>query len=148
VMSDVSADRLMKKYHRRWHFGHGHFYARARLEEMEHSSVGWLFDVSSHIYKRAVVDAFRWLGCVARGNLNGAFTHETSLWFSAGFIGTRYREFARAADRSHWTELVRFVRAVARRLMSGPAARSKARIRHGRQSSRRDMRPDEPPPRA
>ena len=119
VMSDVSADRLMKKYRRRWHLGHGHFYAMARLEEWEHSSVGWLFGVSSHIYKRAVVEAFRWLGCVARGNLHGAFTHETNLWFSAGFIRTRYREFATAGDRSHWTELGRFVRAVVRRLISG-----------------------------
>ena len=62
------------------------------FEEWEHSSVGWLFGVSSHIYKRVVVEALRWLGCVARGNLHGAFTHETNLWFSAGFIGTRYRE--------------------------------------------------------
>ena len=131
VMSDVSADRLMKKYHRRWHRGHGHFYAMARLEEWEHSSVGWLFGVSSHIYKRAVVEALRWLGCVARGNLHGAFTHETNLWFSAGFIGTRYREFATAGDRSHWTELTRFVRAVARRLISGQRHSSKAHIRQG-----------------
>jgi glucosyl-dolichyl phosphate glucuronosyltransferase len=148
VMSDVSADRLMKKYHRRWHRGHGHFYAMARLEELEHSSVGWLFGVSSHIYKRAVVEALRWLGCVARGNLHGAFTHETNLWFAAGFIGTRYREFATAGDRSHWTELSRFVRAVARRLISGQRHSSKAGIRQSRQSSRREMRPDEPPSRS
>ena len=48
VFSDVAADRLLKKYYRRWHFGHGRFYALARLEEFECSNVGWLFGVSAH----------------------------------------------------------------------------------------------------
>ena len=105
VMSDVSVNRLMKKSHRRWHLGHGHFYAMARLEEWEHSSVGWLFGVSSHIYKRAVVEAFRWLGCVARGNLHGAFTHETNLCSlpgSSALVTGRWPRPATAAIGPSW----------------------------------------------
>ena len=147
VMSDVSADRLMKRYHRRWHFGHGHFYAVARLEEWEHSTVGRLFDVSSHLYKRAVIEALRWLGCVGRGNLNRAFVHETNLWFSAGFIRTRYREFVRAGDRAHLTELLKFAAALAERLIRGRRSSSPSRVHQAGRSSRK-MRPHAPPPRS
>jgi glycosyltransferase involved in cell wall biosynthesis len=147
VMSDVSAERLTKQYHRRWHLGHGHFYAVARLEEWEHSNVGWLFGVSSHLYKRFVIDALQWLGCVGRGDPNRAFTHETKLWFSAGFIRTRYREFASAGDRSHLAELRQFARALARRLTRGRVSASRSRIHQAGQSSR-DVRPHAPPPRS
>ena len=74
VFSDVAADRLLKKYHRRWHFGHGRFYALARLEEFERSNVGWLFGVSAHVYRRAIGDAVGWLASVIRGNFRRAFT--------------------------------------------------------------------------
>src|SRR5436190_10483211 len=53
VETHVTADRLTKAYHRRWHAGHGHFYAIKRSDEMERAS-SRLFDVPAHLYKRAV----------------------------------------------------------------------------------------------
>ena len=133
VMSNVPPDRLTKKYHRRWHLGHGHFYAKARLDEWERSSVGWLFDVAIHVYKSAALDAFRWLTCVARGNFRRAFKYETDLLFFAGFFRTHYREFVERGERSHIRELIDFARSLTRRLVRGRVhrARSRAEARQG-----------------
>ena len=118
VMSDVSANRLTKKYHRRWHRGHGHFYAMARLEESEPiASAGCsAYQVTStNAWSSKLSGGLAvWRGAICTVRLRT----ETDLWFSAGFIGTRYREFATAGDRSHWAELSRFVKAVARRLIT------------------------------
>jgi glycosyltransferase involved in cell wall biosynthesis len=133
VMSDVAPDRLTKKYHRRWHRGHGHFYAKARLDEWERSSVGWLFDVASHVYKNAALDAFRWLTCVARGNFSRAFKHETDLLFFVGFFRTHYREFVERGERSHLRELTDFARSLMRRMIHGPGRRKMMRRTEARQ---------------
>ena len=124
VTADVAADRLSKKYHRRWRWGHGHFHAIARLEEMEGSRHGWLFDVPAHMYRRAALDALGWLGSVAGGNLTRAFTYETGLIFFAGFFSTRYHDFRETGHRSHLGELGRFARTLARRFSHGPEARA------------------------
>ena len=121
VTSPVVAERLSKKYHRRWRLGHGHFYAMARLEEMERSQSGWLFGVSAHMYRRAALDALGWLGNLVRGNLTRAFAYEIRLFFFAGFFTERYRDFRAGAGRSHIRELVRFARSLTQRLVRGRA---------------------------
>ena len=104
--------------------------------------MGWLFGVSSQVYKRAVLDALNWLGCIARCDLKRAFSYETNLWFSAGFIRTRYKDFVKEGDGTHWTELVRFARALTRRLILGPATLSKRHPEPDRQSKpRQEIRP-------
>jgi hypothetical protein len=90
--SEVAADRLSKEYHRRWHFGHGYFYAVARLEDMERSRIGSFIGVPAHLYKRAALDAARWLGNMVRGNLDRAFDYEVALQFFAGFLRRRYKD--------------------------------------------------------
>jgi len=90
--SEVEVDRLSKAYHRRWHFGHGYFYALARLEDMERSRIGSFIGVPAHLYRRAAVDAARWLGNVVRGNLDRAFDYEVALQFFAGFLKRRYKD--------------------------------------------------------
>ena len=116
VFSDVAADRLLKKYHRRWHFGHGRFYALARLEEFERSNVGWLFGVSAHVYRQAIGDAVGWLASVIRGNFRRAFTFEGSLWFFLGFLSVHYKEFLQHSHGTHVGELSRFGWVLTRRL--------------------------------
>jgi glycosyltransferase involved in cell wall biosynthesis len=123
VNSDVALERLRKNYHRRWHFGHGRFYALARIEEWEHSTVGWLFGVSSHLYKRALYDALGWCACVLRGNRTRAFDYETRLRFFAGFLSVHYKEFVEARERSHVAELSRFAWLATRRLFFGSNVR-------------------------
>ena len=93
VAADIEIDRLAKKYHRRWHFGHGYFYAAARLEDMERSHVGSFIGVPAHLYRGAALDAMRWLGSVVRGNLNRAFDYEIARRFFAGFLRRRYKDF-------------------------------------------------------
>jgi glycosyltransferase involved in cell wall biosynthesis len=117
--SDVSADRMSKAYHRRWHFGHGHFYAVARLHEMEFSRSGRLFGVATHVYKQAVRNAAGWLGSIARGNLARAFTYEERLWFFAGFFTSHYQDFVRQHGRHHLAELYRFARSLTRAILRG-----------------------------
>ena len=97
VTAGVASDRLSKKYHRRWRMGHGYFHAMARLEEMERSQRGRLFDVPAHMYRRAALDVLGWLGGLARGNLTRAFAYEVRLWFFAGFFSRRYQDFMEAA---------------------------------------------------
>jgi cellulose synthase/poly-beta-1,6-N-acetylglucosamine synthase-like glycosyltransferase len=122
VTAEVVSDRLSKQYHRRWRMGHGHFHAMARLEEMERSQCGWLFDVPAHVYRRAAFDALGWLGSLARGNLTRAFAYEVSLWFFAGFFSKRYQDFREAGDRSHIREIGRFARSLTRRRQRDPSA--------------------------
>lgn len=124
VISDVSADRLVKTYHRRWHFGHGRFYSAARFEELEHSNVGWLFGVSSHVYRCAVRDALGWIGCVMLGDFTRAFTYETNLWFFVGFWSARHKAFVEAGDRGHLREIGRFAWLVMQRLIRGASVGS------------------------
>jgi glycosyltransferase involved in cell wall biosynthesis len=120
VFSDLAADRLLKKYYRRWHFGHGRFYALARLEEYERSNVGWLFGVSAHVYRRAIGDAVGWLASVIRGNFRRAFTYEKSIWFFLGFLSVHYKEFLEHGHATHVGELSRFGWVLTRRLFRRP----------------------------
>ncbi len=121
VTAGVASDRLSKKYHRRWRMGHGYFHAMARLEEMERSQSGWLFDVPAHLYRRAAFDALGWLGSLARGNLTRAFAYEVGLWFFAGFFSRRYQDFMEGGDRTHIRELGRFARSLTRRRRRDPS---------------------------
>jgi glycosyltransferase involved in cell wall biosynthesis len=123
VTSDVSTDRLSKAYHRRWHFGHGHFYAVARLHEMEHSTSGRLFGVATHVYKRAVRDAVGWCASLARANFARALTYEGRLCFFAGFFARHYRDFVDHRG-SHLAEVGRFGRSLMRRALPGRPVRS------------------------
>lgn len=121
VRAHVVAERLTKRYHRRWHFGHGRFYALARLEEMEGSRWGRLFDVPAHMYKQAAAAAVAWLGRLLKGDRDGAFVHETKLLFFAGFLRRRYEEFQHRGERARLSEISRFARTVMRRLLHSHA---------------------------
>ncbi len=108
----VTPDRLTKHYHRRWHTGHGRFYALMREEEFERSSAR-LFDVPAHLYKQATRDALAWLANSLRGKREQAFQHETQLCFFKGFFQQRRADYSAAGKHGVVRELVCFVRALA-----------------------------------
>jgi glycosyltransferase involved in cell wall biosynthesis len=88
----VPANRLTRAYHRRWHAGHGRFYAVLRAEEIERSSMGTLLGVPAHLYRSAVTSAMAWVAAACRGRSALAFTHEVRLRFFSGFLVQRLGE--------------------------------------------------------
>ena len=84
----VGSDRMTKAYHRRWHTGHGHFYALMKDEEWERSSYR-LLGVPGHLYKQTASNAVIWLSRVITGKTDEAFLNECRLRFFRGFFRQR-----------------------------------------------------------
>lgn len=87
----VDHERLSKEYHRRWHTGHGHFYAVMRDPEWERSSFRFA-GVPGHLYKQTAADTLNWVARTITGNTDAAFTHECRLRFFNGFFRQRRRQ--------------------------------------------------------
>ena len=121
VWAEVPAARMTRRYHRRWHRGHGKFYAISRSASFERSDAGRLFDVPAHLYRQAAVDAAGWLKQTLCGQSARAFTHESRLWFFIGFFGERRRQYLAAQRRSSAREIAGFVGLQARRLFARSA---------------------------
>src|ERR1043165_2949912 len=107
MVAEVQKERLTKEYHRRWHTGHGHFYALMREEEMEIGNAR-LFDVPAPLYNQALKNSFGWLKQRLRSNEELAFHHETELRFFKGFFRQRRKEFKASRPRSTAREVVSF----------------------------------------
>jgi glycosyltransferase involved in cell wall biosynthesis len=95
VCADVPPERLSKAYHRRWHTGHGRFFARMRDPSFETSRAGVFFGVPAHVYRGAVTEAGAWLLSAMRGRLSAAFAHELRLRFLLAFARQRIAEAGR-----------------------------------------------------
>jgi glycosyltransferase involved in cell wall biosynthesis len=95
----VPERRMTRNYHRRWHFGHGHYFALLKEADFEASRAGRLFDVPPHVYRAAIQNAVRWLSRVCRGDMSGAFLFETRLRFLAGYFRTRVTQYLRGLRR-------------------------------------------------
>jgi GT2 family glycosyltransferase len=89
VWSHISRDRLTRRYHRRWHEGHGRFHARMRLPEMDQSRAR-ILDVPLHLVRTAALDAAAWISLTLTRNSARAFARETRLWFFTGFCRERW----------------------------------------------------------
>jgi glucosyl-dolichyl phosphate glucuronosyltransferase len=89
VSAIVTRDRIEKRHHRRWRFGHGRHIARMRLPEVE-ASRRRVFGVPGHILRDVAADAWGW--CVDRlhGDDRAVFDREARLWFAAGFALERW----------------------------------------------------------
>lgn len=87
----VEVERLSKTYHRRWHTGHGHFYAVMRDVQWERSSFK-LAGVPGHLYKQTLTHGLSWLKTIVTGNTDAAFAHECHLRFFRGFVRQRRRQ--------------------------------------------------------
>ncbi len=125
VLSPVDLERLKKTYHRRWHTGHGRFYAMLRNEKAEQASAR-LFDVPSHIYRQALVDAVYWLKYSLQRQEAKAFLHETHLRFFKEFFHERRKEYLKSVQsRGSIREIISFIGSLAsRKLKSNRAEES------------------------
>jgi glycosyltransferase involved in cell wall biosynthesis len=112
VSAEVQTERLTKAYHRRWHRGHGVRFAAMRMDEIERSR-SRLFDVPAHLYNQAMSSALSWMKCALRADLDRAFMPETRLFFIAGFLRRRYRDYRAGQSRGALRELARFAWALA-----------------------------------
>lgn len=88
VIAPVQPDRCDRRYHRRWHEGHGRFHALMRSPDMEGARMS-PFGVPGHLLRRAAGDAARWLTAMASANWERAFLAELRLRFFKGFVWTR-----------------------------------------------------------
>jgi glycosyltransferase involved in cell wall biosynthesis len=86
----VGSERMTKDYHRRWHTGHGHFYAVMNDPEWERSSYR-LLGVPGHLYRETAKHAFVWFSRVIAGKNDAAFVNECRLRFFRGFFRQRRR---------------------------------------------------------
>ena len=86
----VGSDRMTKAYHRRWHTGHGHFYAVMKDPEWERSSYRVL-GVPGHLYKETAKNALVWFSRLLTGKPDAAFVNECRLRFFRGFYRQRRR---------------------------------------------------------
>ena len=93
VTAEVEPERLQKSYHRRWHAGHGRFYAALRDEEIERSNIGRICGVPAHFYRQALRAGLGWIASSLGNRPDEAFSHELWLRYFVGFSGRRWREF-------------------------------------------------------
>ena len=91
--TEVAAERLTKSYHRRWHLGHGHYYALLRAPEIEASRLRVL-GVPGHLYRQGLRDIAAWVSLSCSGDHDRAFDAEVRLCFVLSFISTRLRAAA------------------------------------------------------
>ena len=104
----VQAHRLTKAYYRRWHLGHGRFYALLRDEDFERSAARFC-DVPAHMYAQAAAAAVGWCRWrLFRPHI--AFERETRLWFFVGFFRERRRQHRANGGRGPLRELAHFAR--------------------------------------
>jgi glycosyltransferase involved in cell wall biosynthesis len=118
VWADVPEARMTRAYHRRWHRGHGKFYAISRSASFEQTQAGRLFDVPAHLYRQAAMDAAGWLKHTLCGQPAQSFARESGLWFFLGFLKERRRQYFSAQRRSNTREIADFVGLQARRLLA------------------------------
>jgi glucosyl-dolichyl phosphate glucuronosyltransferase len=97
----VESERLTKTYHRRWHTGHGYFYAVLRDSEWERSKFR-LLGVPSHLYRETGAHAMSWFSRMMR-DADSAFIHECHLRFFRGFFLARLGEIFRSNRRGSST---------------------------------------------
>ncbi|PYS47552.1 MAG: hypothetical protein DMF68_15745 [Acidobacteria bacterium] len=109
--AEVQTERMKKDYHRRWHTGHGHFYAIMRAEDIERGDAR-LFDVPAHLYRQALKDTFGWLMHFLRGREELAFERENEVRFFRGFFRQRRKEFKAARPRSTAREIALFAQSL------------------------------------
>jgi len=131
IHAEIQPNRLDRAYHRRWHTGHGRFHALMRSEHIEQTSVGTLFGVPAHLYRRALREMVAWTGAMAAGKRARAFRHELALRFFGGFFQARRREFLRKPRRERRREVWRLLRQTVQRREALTSPRKPAERSHG-----------------
>ena len=91
VHSPVERERMTRGYHRRWHAGHGRFFAVMREPAFEASVRGRVLDVPAHAYRALAETAVRWMAASLTLRRAAAFRHELHARFLAAFVRERIR---------------------------------------------------------
>jgi glycosyltransferase involved in cell wall biosynthesis len=85
VYHRVDEERCRRDYHRRWHFGHGKYFADWRPPSFEQSSFSVL-GLPGHVIRRAFKDFTKMLRETMKGSREQSFIYELSLRFYLGYI--------------------------------------------------------------
>jgi glucosyl-dolichyl phosphate glucuronosyltransferase len=121
-IADVTPDRMVKAYHRRWHHGHGRHCAMMRLRELVPADLGpmsepddivTLFGTPAFVYADVLRHAYRWMLAVIRRQDH--FFYSNQIRHISSYIRASYGAFARAGVRSLPAELGAFTRAYFRK---------------------------------
>lgn len=99
----IPADRLNKRYFRRWFYWRGIsralLYERSGLDMeapeqtvLDFSTVPHIFGVPRYLYRKAFTAAARWISDAVRGNRIRAFEQVLWLCFFAGIVRQRFRD--------------------------------------------------------
>ena len=98
VDAPVSKERLTRRYHRRWHFGHGSFRSVLRDAASERSAWRWL-DVPAHVYRSTGVHLLNTVKFWAQGDGYASFLEECYFLGGLGFIWNRWTHLRGAAAK-------------------------------------------------
>jgi glucosyl-dolichyl phosphate glucuronosyltransferase len=96
VYSPVDPGRMTRRYYRRWHAGHGRFFARMRDPEFERSTRGHPLGVPAHAYRALLAAPVRWALAWLAAQPAAAFRHELEARFLAAYIGERINDYRSA----------------------------------------------------
>jgi len=88
VLARVQPDRYSRRYHRRWHEGHGRFLALMRDPQLERARAR-LLGVPGHLLRSALRDTFAWTRSALSADWDRAFDAELRLRFVRGFVASR-----------------------------------------------------------
>lgn len=104
VQHIIPANRLQKRYFRRWFYWRG--ISRAQLYERwgfdlqapeqpapDPSLVPHIAGVPRYLYRKALRCAGRWANASLKRDVVAAFEHELWLWFFAGIVAERWKEW-------------------------------------------------------
>jgi glucosyl-dolichyl phosphate glucuronosyltransferase len=125
VTTGVPQARMTKRYHRRWHRGHGVFCSMIRSEEDIHRGNNVrdimtkepvaLFGVPAFVYRKLGREIREWILSWLRRREDASFRHETQVHFLASYIAYRRRQEIGRQHRSALAELGSFVGNLARK---------------------------------
>ncbi|MEK6283778.1 MAG: glycosyltransferase [Acidobacteriota bacterium] len=107
----VEPERLTRRYHRRWHTGHGSQYAVMREAQTEQGSTR-LFDVPAYMYRQFGVSAISWLKHCLTGQEELAMIEEATLFFIWGFYKERRASLSSQTTSRTLGDLFSFARAI------------------------------------
>ena len=129
--ADVTPDRMVRSYHRRWHRGHGRHCAMMRLRELVPADLGpmsepadivTLFGSPAFVYADMTHHAWRWVGALARRK--DTFFYGNQLRHLWNYVKTGYERFSREKRRSVAMEVATFLRRYARKRLRWGTARA------------------------